>query len=109
MDQIKGLLVKNPQLTSLPFLHAIWTGIAGYFLAFSALFPARKHGLVVVAILIPATFHALHNSLGGIIELAVDAIAVMTLLIYLSKSSEIEAGLSANPPPSHPNPSKPEM
>ncbi len=86
------------RLTSLPFLHAIWTGIAGYFLAFSALFPARKHGLIVIAILIPACFHTLHNTLGGIVGLAVDAVAVMTLLIYLSKSSEIEAGLAGKSP-----------
>ncbi len=87
-------LLNLMRLTSLPFLHAIWSGIAGYFLAFSALFPARKHGLIVIAILIPACFHTLHNTLGGIVGLAVDAVAVMTLLIYLSKSSEIEARLA---------------
>jgi protease PrsW len=88
-------LLNLMRLTSLPFLHAIWTGIAGYFLAFSALFPARKHGLMVVAILIPACFHALHNTLQGFIGLAVDTVGVITLLIYLSKSSEIEAVLTA--------------
>ena len=50
---------------------------------------------MVVAILIPACFHALHNTLQGFIGLAVDTVGVITLLIYLSKSSEIEAVLTA--------------
>lgn len=50
--------------------------------AFNALFPGRKRGLIVVAILIPACFHALHKALSGIVGLAVDGAAVMTMLIY---------------------------
>jgi RsiW-degrading membrane proteinase PrsW (M82 family) len=81
------------RLTSLPFIHAIWTGIAGYFIGLSAVYPSRKHGLIVVAILIPAVFHAIHNTF-GIFALATDAISVLALLVYLAKSNEIEAELA---------------
>src|SRR5690606_35234727 len=30
------------RLTSLPFLHAMWTGIAGYFISFAALIPPKR-------------------------------------------------------------------
>jgi RsiW-degrading membrane proteinase PrsW (M82 family) len=33
------------RLTTLPFLHAIWTGMAGYFIGFAAQFPRRKRGM----------------------------------------------------------------
>lgn len=81
------------RLTTLPFIHAIWTGIAGYFIGLSAVYPSRKHGLIVVAILIPALFHAIHNTF-GIFALATDAISVLALLVYLAKSNEIEAELA---------------
>jgi RsiW-degrading membrane proteinase PrsW (M82 family) len=81
------------RLTTLPFIHAIWTGIAGYFIGLSAVYPSRKHGLIVVAILIPALFHASHNTF-GIVGLATDAISVLALLVYLAKSNEIEAELA---------------
>ena len=81
------------RLTTLPFIHAIWTGIAGYFIGLSAVYPSRKHGLIVVAILIPAMFHALHNTF-GLYALATDAISILALLVYLAKSNEIEAELA---------------
>ena len=52
------------RLTSLPFLHAVWTGIAAYFIAFAALVPTKRHGLWVVAIITPAVLHAFYNICG---------------------------------------------
>jgi len=85
------------RLTTLPFIHAIWTGIAGYFIGLSAVYPSRKHGLIAVAILIPALFHAIHNTF-GIYALLTDAISVLALLVYLTKSNEIETELAKDRP-----------
>ena len=84
------------RLTSAPFGHAIYTGIAGYFLGLSALYPSRKHGLIFLAIMIPSVFHALGNSLGGYFMLTFDALAVLTLLVYMAKSEEFEKVLQAD-------------
>jgi protease PrsW len=73
------------RLTSLPFLHAVWTGIAAYFIAFAALVPAKKHGLWVVAIVTPAFLHAAYNICGwNILGLATGLLSVILLMTYLS-------------------------
>jgi RsiW-degrading membrane proteinase PrsW (M82 family) len=87
-------LLNMLRITSLPFIHAVWTGIAGYFLGLSCLYPSRKHGLIVLAILIPSLFHAIHNTMPGYIKITTDAIAVLALLVYMSKSQEFEKVLS---------------
>jgi len=82
------------RLTSLPFLHAIWTGIAGYFLSFAALIPAKKYGLWVLAIIIPAFFHGLYDTFGlGLIGIGGDLISVILLMTYLSNSVQIQGHL----------------
>ncbi len=73
------------RLTSLPFLHAIWTGIAGYFIGFSALFPMRRHGLRLCAIGVPACLHALYNTFGWSLPgLAAGLLGVVLLMTYLA-------------------------
>jgi protease PrsW len=85
------------RLTSLPFLHAIWTGIAAYFLSFSFLFPRRRKGLILLAIGIPTILHAFYDifaldTLG--ILLAVLSVAIFG--IFLKKAKDLESGLQAD-------------
>jgi len=87
-------LLNVMRLTTLPFLHAVWTGIAGYFVGLSLLYPQRKHGLVVAAVLIPALLHSLHNTLGGLLGFGVDFLSVLALLVYLRQSAAFELRLS---------------
>ena len=83
------------RLTSLPFLHAIWTGIAGYFIAFSVLYPRKQIGLWVLAIGIPALLHAIYNTFGwGLIGLADALLGVVILKMYLSNSLRMQKHLS---------------
>lgn len=82
------------RLTSLPFLHAIWTGIAAYFISFSALVPKKKHGLWILAIVIPAALHAIYNTFGwNIIGLGSGLLSVILLMTYLSNCSQIHQNL----------------
>jgi protease PrsW len=82
------------RLTSLPFIHAIWTAIAGYFIAFAALYPAKRYGLWLLAITIPAFFHAVYNTFGwGIIGLGSAFLSVVLLMTYLSNCSELQKSL----------------
>ncbi|MEW6302237.1 MAG: PrsW family glutamic-type intramembrane protease [Verrucomicrobiota bacterium] len=89
-------LLNMIRLTSLPFLHAMWSGIAGYFIGFAALHPKRKHGLYVAAIGIPAILHASHNAFAVsqiAVSLFVDFMSVVALIIYLSNTTELEKKL----------------
>ena len=51
------------RLTSLPFFHAVWTGIAAYLIWFAARLPSARAGLLVLALVIPATYHGLYDAL----------------------------------------------
>ena len=42
----QAYLLNIARLTSLPFLHAVWTGLAGYFISFAALYPKKRFGLM---------------------------------------------------------------
>jgi protease PrsW len=82
------------RLTSLPFLHAIWCGIAGYFLSFAHLFPKYRRSLYVLAVGIPAILHGLYDTLGwNLPGLASTLISVLLLIYYLKRSSDYQSKL----------------
>ena len=62
------------------------------------MYPARKHGLVVAAVLIPALLHSLHNTFSGLLGFAVDFLSVLALLVYLRQSADFESRLSTSKP-----------
>ena len=77
------------RLTSLPFLHAIWCGIASYFVAFAFLYPRFRVALYTLAILVPATIHGLYDYLCFNVPFAlatvpVVIIGVVLLMVYLN-------------------------
>jgi RsiW-degrading membrane proteinase PrsW (M82 family) len=83
------------RLTSLPFLHAIWTGIAGYFIAFAALNRRRQIPLWVLAIAIPAVLHALYDvSAMTIPGIVVAVVSVGLLSVYLASAGRMQKALS---------------
>lgn len=82
------------RLTSLPFLHAIWAAIAGYFLSFSFLYPLYRKGLWVLSILIPALLHGFYDTFGwSIIGLSSTILSVILLMFYIKRSSDYQSKL----------------
>jgi RsiW-degrading membrane proteinase PrsW (M82 family) len=82
------------RLTTLPFLHAIWTGIAGYFIGFAYTYPQRKRGLLIVAIGVPALLHGLYNTFSSsFIGLLLALLSVLALNLYLAKTVEFDKAL----------------
>lgn len=83
------------RLTSLPFLHACWCGIAGYFLSFSILYPKYRWGLRVLALFVPTTIHGLYDSLANypIVPLIIVFFGLMLLMIYLKQSVDYQSKL----------------
>ena len=83
------------RLTTLPFLHSIWAGIAGYFIAFANLYPRNRQGLYTMAIAIPAILHGLYDTFGwSIIGLGIMTFSVFLLVYYLKKSRDYQTKLS---------------
>ncbi len=87
------------RLTSLPFLHAMWTGIAGYFVGFAAHFPNRQGGLLLAALVVPAVLHATYNTFSASpLGLAVALITVLALNVYLVKGRDFVRVLATSQP-----------
>lgn len=77
------------RLTSLPFLHAIWCGIASYFVAFAFLYPRFRIALYSFAILVPAIIHGLYDYLCfnvpfSLATIPVVLVGVVLLMVYLN-------------------------
>lgn len=75
------------RLTCLPFLHAIWCGIASYFSSFAYLYPRYRIALYTLAILVPATLHGLYDytaSISSLLTIPVVIVSVVLLMVYLS-------------------------
>lgn len=82
------------RLTSLPFLHACWCGIAGYFLSFAHLYPKYRLGLYTLAILIPSIIHGLYDTFASsILMLIIVFGGLMLLSIYLKQGVNYQSKL----------------
>jgi RsiW-degrading membrane proteinase PrsW (M82 family) len=81
------------RLTSLPFFHAVWTGIAAYLIWFAARLPSARAGLLVLALVIPATYHGLYDALvdrSTILALVVVGLSIVLLGIYAAFAAQFE-------------------
>ncbi len=81
------------RLTSLPFFHAVWTGIAAYLIWFAARVSSARAGLLVLAVLVPATFHGLYDALVGrqtVLALVVVGTSIVLLGIYAASAPQFE-------------------
>lgn len=82
------------RLTSLPFLHAVWGGIAGHFLGYSLWYPKHRMVLVLAAIGIPAVLHGTYDLFSQhLFGLCVAAFSVLALNLYLARGMELEREL----------------
>ena len=87
------------RLTSLPFLHAIWCGIASYFVAFAFLYPRFRIALYSLAILVPAIIHGLYDYLCinvpfTLITIPGVLIGVVLLMVYLNIKYDFHSKLA---------------
>lgn len=78
------------RLISLPFLHCVFSGIAGYYLGLSLLAPQRRTALVLLGIGLAALTHGLYDfSSGSWLALVIAAAAVLMLVAYLRSAEHI--------------------
>lgn len=86
------------RLTSLPFIHAVWCGIAGYFISFASLYPKYRISLYFLALVIPALLHGLYDTfcgtlLGIAIALPIMFVTVILLNAYLKQGVNYQSKL----------------
>jgi RsiW-degrading membrane proteinase PrsW (M82 family) len=95
LDYANAFFMNVARLTSLPFLHAVWAGIAGYFLSFACLYPKYRLSLYFLAIAVPAVIHGLYDTLGWSIPgLMLTLLSVVLLMCYLKQGVNYQSKLS---------------
>lgn len=98
LDYASSFFMNIARLTSLPFLQAIWTGIAGYFIGFAKLYPLYRRALYFLSIAIPSILHGSYDTfcrsnLGMLIALPITFIAVFLLTTYLKQGQNYQSKL----------------
>lgn len=95
LDYHTSFFMNVARLTSLPFLHAVWCGIAAYFISFAQLYPKYRKSLYFLSLIIPATIHGLYDvftwSLPG---LAIMFMGIVLLTKYLKQGVNNQSKLS---------------
>lgn len=86
------------RLTSLPFIHAVWCSIAGYFISFAFLYPKYRIALYFLALVIPTLLHGLYDTfcgtlLGSVIALPIMFVTVILLNAYLKQGVNYQSKL----------------
>jgi RsiW-degrading membrane proteinase PrsW (M82 family) len=90
--------------TTLPFLHATWTGIAGYFIGLAVVSRTRRAGLCVLGIAIAAVLHGVFDFASErVASVAIAAFVYLLFTSYIDRSNEMVRGLAGvNMPDSAP-------
>ena len=80
-------------------MHAIWCGIAGYFVSFAKLYPKYRISLYMLALAVPAILHGLYDTLVStnkffvIFALVVAFTGVILLMTYLKQGVNYQSKL----------------
>ncbi|MDB4690763.1 PrsW family intramembrane metalloprotease [Verrucomicrobia bacterium] len=78
------------RLTTLPVLHAVWTGTAGFFLGFVFLHGQKKYYFVLVGLGIPSVLHALFNTFNhSVASLGLAIMSVLVFSLYFAKHDSL--------------------
>ena len=98
MEYTASFFSNIARLTSLPFLHAIWCGICGYFISFAKLYPKYRKSMYCLALSIPALMHGLYDTfcssfIGMLIAIPITFLAVVLLMTYLKKGTNYQLKL----------------
>jgi len=89
------LLLQTARLITLPFLHAIWTGIVSYFIALGIEIKEYRKGLFLAGISISAVLHGVYNSFSdGYPGLGFAIFSVLLFITYLKWTDRIKQNIN---------------
>lgn len=98
LDYSSSFFMNIARLTSLPFLHATWCGIAAYFIAFAKLYPRYRLSLYMLALMIPPVLHGLYDTFCSydllfFISIFIGFVGVIFLTTYIKKGTNYQSKL----------------
>lgn len=78
------------RLITLPFLHCVFTGVAGYYLGLSLLSPQRRTALILLGLAVAAVMHGLYDFLAGSwLSVAEAALSILIFVAYIRSAEHI--------------------
>ncbi len=78
------------RLISLPFLHCVFSGVAGYYVGLSLLAPQRRTALLLLGVGLAALTHGLYDFFsGGWLGVVVAGIAILMFIAYIRSAEHI--------------------
>lgn len=95
LNNVDATYISNVlRLTSLPFLHACWCGIASYFISYAVIAPMYRRGLWLLALLVPAIIHSFYDAFcGSVLGLIAASAGVLLMLLYLAGAKDLRRKL----------------
>ena len=88
------------RMISLPLLHALWAGIAGYFVGLAARFPRKQSALLVVGVFSMALIHGTYDTFPSTwFALGLCVLSLLLFVMYMRSAEKITEGLETQPPP----------
>ena len=89
-----GYLLNILRLTSLPFLHSMWTGLAAYFIGTARFIDNGRWICSLMGLLLAAVLHGTYDQFSGAwLGVVVSICSVVLLLIYLFNCRQLENSL----------------
>jgi protease PrsW len=95
LDYNTSFFMNIARLTSLPFLHAVWSGISSYFISFAFLYPTKRYSMWLLALFIPALLHGLYDVFTwSLIGLFISYLGIALLIIYLKNAKDFQSKIT---------------
>ena len=99
-EAVNAVLAFSERIFVDGFQHAVWAGIAGFFIGMGLNYPRRRVQLVVLGVATAAILHALNDFLAGSsiwLVIVVQAVSLLLFLGYTMSAAAIEERVSQTP------------
>jgi RsiW-degrading membrane proteinase PrsW (M82 family) len=99
-DAITGVLAFAERIFVDGFQHAVWAGIAGFFIGMALNYRRRRVQLVILGVTVPAILHALNDSFASSsiwLVIMVQAASLLLFLGYTMSAAAIEQRVRETP------------
>src|SRR5262249_11021273 len=91
------IVVQFLRLISLPLLHAMFSGIVGYFMGLAALYKSAPRALILIGLGLAALLHGTYDTFSGSwLGVAVAAVTLLIFVSYVRTSDRIQGELLGN-------------
>jgi RsiW-degrading membrane proteinase PrsW (M82 family) len=99
-DEITDILAFAERIFVDGFQHAVWTGIAGFFIGMALNYRRRRVQLIVLGVTVPAILHAFNDFFAGSsiwLVIIVQAVSLLLFLGYTMSAAAIEQQVRETP------------